>query len=104
MERMSMKRWVVLTTIVVGLGVIGSLTRMPAAQGQEPAAPERLQRLPQQVTPQTGQQLYRQACAPCHGIRGDGQGPAAGNAILWFRAVRPYSAALSDYRPFEEKI
>jgi mono/diheme cytochrome c family protein len=77
MERISMKRWVVLTTIVVGLGVIGSLTRVPAAQGQEAAAQERLQRLPQQVTPQTGQQLYRQACAPCHGIRGDGQGPAA---------------------------
>ena len=38
---------------------------------------ERLQRLEIQVMQERGRRLYREACAPCHGIDGNGQGPAA---------------------------
>jgi cytochrome c oxidase cbb3-type subunit 2 len=38
---------------------------------------ERLQRLETQVMQERGRRLYREACAPCHGRDGNGQGPAA---------------------------
>jgi cytochrome c oxidase cbb3-type subunit 2 len=38
---------------------------------------ERLQRLERQVMQERGRRLYREACAPCHGMGGNGQGPAA---------------------------
>ena len=38
---------------------------------------KRLQRLETQVMQERGRRLYREACAPCHGIYGNGQGPAA---------------------------
>jgi len=38
---------------------------------------ERLHRLETQVMQERGRRLYREACAPCHGLYGNGQGPAA---------------------------
>jgi cytochrome c oxidase cbb3-type subunit 2 len=38
---------------------------------------KRLQRLETQVMQERGRRLYREACAPCHGVDGNGQGPAA---------------------------
>jgi cytochrome c oxidase cbb3-type subunit 2 len=38
---------------------------------------KRLQRLETQVMQERGRRLYREACAPCHGVYGNGQGPAA---------------------------
>jgi cytochrome c oxidase cbb3-type subunit I/II len=38
---------------------------------------ERLQRLETQGVQERGRRLYREACAPCHGMAGNGQGPAA---------------------------
>ena len=72
-----MKRGVALTAIGLGLALGCSLGGVPAARGQEAAVEERLESLEQQLVGQRGQRLYDQACAPCHGVRGDGQGPGA---------------------------
>jgi cytochrome c oxidase cbb3-type subunit I/II len=76
-----MAQRVTLTTIVLnlalGLAFSRGLGHMPAAWGQEQTVEGRLQHLTQQITQHRGRRLYRQACAPCHGVRGDGQGPAA---------------------------
>ena len=75
-----MTRRVILTTIALNLalGLLWDhgLRPTPAAWGQNDVA-ERLQRLEQQRLLDKGQRLYRRACAPCHGARGDGRGPAA---------------------------
>ncbi len=47
------------------------------AQERTPGLDARVERLEQQARQNRGQRLYRQACAPCHGIAGDGRGPAA---------------------------
>ena len=63
--------------IVLGLIVGASLCRVPAGWGQGDTVAEPVARLQLQMAQQRGLPLYRQACAPCHGVRGDGQGPAA---------------------------
>ena len=73
--------WRVMLTAMalnLALGLVWShaLRRAPVAWGQDAVA-ERLQRLEQQRLLQRGKRLYRRACAPCHGARGDGRGPAA---------------------------
>ncbi len=72
-----MTRGMVLTVIALGLVLGNSRGGAPAAWGQEPSVEERLELLEQQIVRQRPQRLYRRACAPCHGVRGDGQGPGA---------------------------
>lgn len=64
---------VMLMTMILSL----ALSSARVVWGQEESVEERLQRLEQQAMQQRGRRLYRQTCAPCHGVRGDGQGPAA---------------------------
>jgi DMSO reductase family type II enzyme heme b subunit len=56
----------VIILVIVGLWV---LLRSSPVIADEPAAPEA------QVSP--GQTIYEQRCAPCHGLEGTGDGPAA---------------------------
>lgn len=49
----------------------------PHAMAQETSLGARVEQLEQQAIRDRGQRLYLQACAPCHGVRGDGQGPGA---------------------------
>jgi len=60
-------------TLILTLGATGQ--RVMAQTHQELGA--KVQQLEQQVIRDRAQPLYRQACAPCHGIGGDGRGPAA---------------------------
>jgi cytochrome c oxidase cbb3-type subunit 2 len=71
------RRVVVLSSIVLGLVFGASLRSVAVVWGQGGTAAEPFARLQQQMAQQKGLRLYRQACAPCHGVRGDGQGPAA---------------------------
>jgi len=66
-----------LVSVVVLLGV---LAIPAAAQSQDPdmeALQARLDNLTNQVHIERGRTIYSRACAPCHGVRGDGRGPAA---------------------------
>jgi cytochrome c oxidase cbb3-type subunit 2 len=60
-------------TLILTLAPAGQ--RVMAQNQQELGA--QVQQLEQQAASDRGQPLYRQACAPCHGIGGDGRGPAA---------------------------
>lgn len=46
---------------------------LPAGRAQEPSEGP----VPREVLVVEGRAVYRAACVPCHGIRGDGRGPAA---------------------------
>ena len=67
-------RYLILMSLGVGLA-LGSPT--PRLEAQEASQASRLEQLEQQVWQKRGQRLYRQACAACHGLRGNGEGPAA---------------------------
>ncbi len=68
--------------LILTLGLIwshvGHYTEQYAmAQDHTQGLGARVEQLEQQARGDRGERLYRQACAPCHGIGGDGQGPAA---------------------------
>lgn len=69
-----MIRLIIPMILITGLA-LGSSARRTEAQDASLAS--RLDQIEQQRWHRRGQQLYREACAPCHGISGDGQGPAA---------------------------
>ena len=96
-----------LTTIIgaVALGFLGSIVLF--AQGNAAAAAIKN---PVAATPQSiaaGQEAYRKSCAPCHGVSGKGDGPAAA-------ALNPKPADLTQFakrrggtfsaKDFEEKL
>jgi cytochrome c oxidase cbb3-type subunit 2 len=66
---------VIILVLTFGLTLVHAEQRAMAQDHNQLGA--RVQQLEQQAIRDRGQQLYRQACAPCHGIGGDGQGPAA---------------------------
>jgi mono/diheme cytochrome c family protein len=72
-----MRQPVMLPMIVLGLVCGWSLSNVSLGWGQDVTVTEPWVQLQQQMAQQRGRQLYHQACAPCHGSRGDGQGPAA---------------------------
>ena len=71
---MSPIRYMILMILATGLA-LGNPT--PGSEAQDASEASRLELLEQQVWRKRAQQLYRQACAPCHGMHGNGAGPAA---------------------------
>jgi cytochrome c oxidase cbb3-type subunit 2 len=69
-----MLSYAVLILLVAGTFLFGMA---PGATAETSPIEERLQRLETQAMQERGQRLYREACAPCHGLYGNGQGPAA---------------------------
>jgi mono/diheme cytochrome c family protein len=69
-----MIRYILPISLIISLN-LGSLVHPIEAQDALPAS--QIERIEQQVWNKRGQQLYQEACAPCHGLSGDGQGPAA---------------------------
>lgn len=60
--------------IIIGFLLLGSVRHTEA---QDAPLPSQLDETDRNAWHQRGRQLYREACAPCHGIGGDGHGPAA---------------------------
>lgn len=76
---MTLLRRIVLWTIVAGVGAVSGLARAPRAEAQLVRAPARSVVDPRAAKPQgdleaqrTGEALYRDACAACHGPDGRG--------------------------------
>ena len=65
MGKMKRWRWV----MIVGSFFVLSL--WGAAQGKDPAPPKKTPELLNK-----GKKIFEQTCAPCHGSKGDGKGPA----------------------------
>ncbi len=65
--------------LIIWIGVLGYSSRISAQNWQAPADAARLQNpvKPTNESIQNGQQIYGRLCVACHGIHGDGQGPAA---------------------------
>lgn len=71
-----MTRGVITWILTLGL-TISYVGSHAIAQNNPQGLGDRVEQLERQARRDRGQRLYRQACAPCHGIGGDGQGPAA---------------------------
>lgn len=71
-----MARGVMILMLTLGL-TLSHVGDRAIAQDRHQALDARVERLEQQARQERGQRLYRQACAPCHGVSGDGRGPAA---------------------------
>jgi len=65
--------------LIIWIGVLGYSSRISAQNWQAPADAARMQNpvKPTNESIQNGQQIYGRLCVACHGIHGDGQGPAA---------------------------
>jgi len=68
---------ILILTLGLILSHVGDRAGQSAMAQDNQALSDRVEQLAQQAIRDRGQGLYRQACAPCHGISGDGQGPAA---------------------------
>lgn len=74
---MAGRAMILILTLGLTLSHVGGSVGQHAMAQDNPALAVRMEPWEQQAMRDRGQRLYRQACAPCHGIDGSGQGPAA---------------------------
>ena len=98
--------------ILAGVAVL----LMPATgQGQDPSIKETVEALQTKVDSLTrnsrfarGRTVYFEACSPCHGIRGDGRGPAATGfdpaPRNFRRGVYKFRSTVSGALPLDEDL
>ncbi len=65
--------------LIIWIGLLGYSSRISAQNWQAPADAINVQNpvKPTEQSIKNGQQIYQRLCVACHGIHGDGQGPAA---------------------------
>ena len=62
---------------IIVLGTVLAVTSFCFAQGTTDQKPEVKTVVIKQTPASSGKEMYRQYCAPCHGVDGTGKGPAA---------------------------
>lgn len=96
-------------------GLIAVLLMPAAGLGQDPSIKETVEALQARVDGlarkselERGRSVYLQACSPCHGIRGDGRGPAAADfdpaPRNFRRGVYKFRTTVSGALPLDEDL
>jgi mono/diheme cytochrome c family protein len=99
--------------ILAGLTVVLLMPTAGFSQGESTeeiveALQTRVNNLTNKVQSERGAKIYFQACAPCHGIRGDGNGPAAKGfdpaPRNFRRGVYKFRTTVSGVLPIDEDL
>jgi cytochrome c oxidase cbb3-type subunit 2 len=102
-------RWVLLAgLIVVPLMPTAGLCQEPSLKETVEALQAKVDGLTRKTELERGRNVYFQACLPCHGIRGDGRGPAATGfdpaPRNFRRGVYKFRTTVSGALPLDEDL